>query len=52
MTGQKDPVHLYYNLLLGLGFTCVAEVGGIEPESSGFGEPLVKYHPYNVESLT
>ena len=45
MTRRKDPVHLYYILVVNAGVLCAGEVGGFEPRLSGLGEPTVRYHP-------
>ena len=44
MTGQKDPVELYYNLALSLGLSYVGYVGGDEVRALALAEPTVKYH--------
>ena len=49
---RKDPVHLYYNLVVNAGALCAGYVGGCEPGLLGSGEPTVRYHPVSAVVLT
>jgi hypothetical protein len=45
-------VHLYYTLIVNVGYSCVGSVGGDEAGALAFVEPSLKYHPGVFDVLT
>ena len=44
VTRRKDPVHLYYILVVNADVLCAGYVGDFEPGFSDSGESTVRYH--------